>query len=196
MRAAKSGTKRHETGRDTDFGTGRGIIGQNLAYCTKNQVCCPAMSAPISSLAVVSSTHPLPLASQSSPALVQTLPGRVAAGFPSPAEDHAVHRIDLMAELIRHPQATFLLRVKGDSMREVGIFDGDVVLVDRAIRPRSGQVVIAVVDGEFVCKTLLMRAGRVRLKAANPTFADIEPRDGQSLDIWGVVVAAIKQFRV
>ena len=72
----------------------------------------------------------------------------------------------------------------------------DLVLVDRAIRPRSGQVVIAVVDGEFVCKTLLMRAGRVRLKAANPTFADIEPRDGQSLDIWGVVVAAIKQFRV
>lgn len=107
-----------------------------------------------------------------------------------------MHRIDLMAELIRHPQATFLLRVKGDSMREAGIFDGDVVLVDRAIRPRSGQVVIAVVDGEFVCKTLLMRAGRVRLKAANPTFADIEPRDGQSLDIWGVVVAAIKQFRV
>ena len=124
------------------------------------------------------------------------MPARVAAGFPSPAEDHAVQRLDLMAELIRHPQATFLLRVRGDSMREAGIFDGDVVLVDRAVRARSGHVVIAVVDGEFVCKTLLMRAGRVRLKAANPTYADIEPRDGQSLEVWGVVVAAIKQFRV
>jgi len=138
--------------------------------------------------------QPMPLADV--PAWVQALPARVAAGFPSPAEDHAVQRLDLMAELIRHPQATFLLRVRGDSMREAGIFDGDVVLVDRAVRARSGQVVIAVVDGEFVCKTLLMRAGRVRLKAANPTYADIEPRDGQSLEVWGVVVAAIKQFRV
>ena len=126
---------------------------------------------------------------------VQSLPARVAAGFPSPAEDHQVQRVDLMAQLIRHPQATFLLRVRGDSMRDAGILDGSVVLVDRAIAPRHGHIVIAIVDGEFVCKTLFMRAGRVRLKAANPTFADIEPRDGQSLEIWGVVVAAIKQFR-
>ncbi|MEY2780634.1 MAG: hypothetical protein RL307_338 [Pseudomonadota bacterium] len=151
------------------------------------------MSRSSSSLAARLATKALPIVPDSS--LVQALPAHVAAGFPSPAEDHAVQRIDLMAELIRHPQATFLLRVRGDSMREAGIFDGDVVLVDRAIRARSGQVVIAVVDGEFVCKTLLMRAGRVRLKAANPTYADIEPRDGQSLEVWGVVVAAIKQFK-
>ena len=150
-----------------------------------------------SSLAAGLAAHFRPIGLESPTALaVQALPAHVAAGFPSPAEDHAVQRIDLMAELIRHPQATFLLRVRGDSMREAGIFDGDVVLVDRAIRPRSGQVVIAVVDGEFVCKTLFMRAGRVRLKAANPTYADIEPREGQSLEVWGVVVAAIKQFRV
>lgn len=152
------------------------------------------MSKLSSPLAVRLAAQPLPIVPNSS--AVQALPAHVTAGFPSPAEDHAVQRIDLMAELIRHPQATFLLRVRGDSMREAGIFDGDVVLVDRAIRPRSGQVVIAVVDGEFVCKTLVMRAGRVRLKAANPTYADIEPRDGQSLEVWGVVVAAIKQFRV
>ena len=150
-----------------------------------------------SSLAAGLAAHSQPIGLEFPTALpVQALPAHVAAGFPSPAEDHAVQRIDLMAELIRHPQATFLLRVRGDSMREAGIFDGDVVLVDRAIRPRSGQVVIAVVDGEFVCKTLFMRAGRVRLKAANPTYADIEPREGQSLEVWGVVVAAIKQFRV
>lgn len=100
-----------------------------------------------------------------------------------------------MEQLIKHPQATYLLRVRGESMKDVGIFDNDVVLVDRAINPRSGHVVIAVVDGEFVCKTFWQRAGRVRLKAANVTFPDISPKDGQTVEIWGVVVAAIKQFR-
>jgi DNA polymerase V len=138
-------------------------------------------------------SQPLPLADL--PLWVQASVAAVKAGFPSPAEDHLLKRIDLMEQLIRHPQATFLLRVRGDSMRGVGIFDGDVVLVDRAIRPRSGHVVIAVVDGEFVCKTLAIRADRVRLKAANPTFADIVPKEGQTLEIWGVVTAAIKQFK-
>ena len=129
------------------------------------------------------------------PAWVNELPCHVRAGFPSPAEDHMVQRIDLMAQLIRHPQATYLLKIRGESMRGVGIFDGDVVMVDKAITPRSGQVVVAVIDGEFVCKTLYQRAGRIKLKAANETFPDITPKDGQTLEIWGVVVAAIKQFR-
>ena len=89
---------------------------------------------------------PLPLLVGSS-GWVQALPAKVAAGFPSPAEDHQVQRVDLMAQLIRHPQATFLLRVRGDSMRDAGILDGSVVLVDRAIVPRSGHIVIAIVDG-------------------------------------------------
>ncbi|MEY2659052.1 MAG: LexA repressor [Pseudomonadota bacterium] len=130
------------------------------------------------------------------PLWVQSLPARVAAGFPSPAEDHQVQRVDLMAQLIRHPQATFLLRVRGDSMRDAGILDGSVVLVDRAIEPRNGHIVIAIVDGEFVCKTLSTRSGRMRLKAANPTYPDIVPKDGQTLDVWGVVVATIHQHRV
>lgn len=130
-----------------------------------------------------------------SPLLLADLrPAQVRAGFPSPAEDFQVQRIDLMAELIKHPQASYLLRIRGDSMRDVGIFDGDVVLVDKAITPRSGQVVVAVVDGEFTCKTLQLRAGRIQLKAANPAYPDILPTDGQSVEIWGVVVAAIKQF--
>lgn len=106
-----------------------------------------------------------------------------------------VQRVDLMAQLIKHPQATYMLRVRGESMRDAGIFDNDVVMVDRAITPRSGQVVVAVVDGEFVCKTLYQRAGRIKLKAANVTFPDLIPKEGQTLEIWGVVVAAIKQFR-
>ena len=137
----------------------------------------------------------IPILLAHAPAWVNALPCRVAAGFPSPAEDHAVKRLDLMKQLIKHPQATFLLRVRGESMMGARIFDNDVVLVDRAINPRSGHVVVAVVDGEFVCKTLWQRAGRMKLKAANPTFADISPRDGQTVEIWGVLVAAIKQFR-
>jgi DNA polymerase V len=137
---------------------------------------------------------PVPISQ--APLWVNALPCRITAGFPSPAEDHVVQRVDLMAQLMRHPQATYLLRVRGESMIEAGIFDNDVVMVDRAITPRSGQVVVAVVDGDFVCKTLYQLAGRIKLKAANPTFADITPKDGQTLEIWGVVIAAIKQFRV
>ena len=116
------------------------------------------------------------------------------AGFPSPAEDLGAKRIDLAARLIKHPQATFLMRARGDSMKDAGIFDGDVLLVDRAIPPRNGQVVVAVIDGEFVCKTLSMRAGRIKLRAANPGFPDIVPTDSQTVEVWGVVTASIKQF--
>ena len=122
--------------------------------------------------------------------------GTVHAGFPSPADDHSARRLDLIERLITHPQATYLMRVRGLSMVDAGIFDGDVVVIDRAIKPRSGHIVVAVVDGEFTVKQLLMRAGRVRLKAANPTFADIVPKDGQTIEVWGVVKAALKEFRV
>ena len=116
----------------------------------------------------------------------------IHAGFPSPAEDHAGKRIDVLEHLVKHPQATYQMRVRGDSMREAGIFDGDVVLVDKAITPRTGQIVVAVVDGEFTIKHLWQRAGRMKLKAANPTFADISPKEGQTIEVWGVVVASIK----
>ena len=118
----------------------------------------------------------------------------VRAGFPSPAEDFAVTRLDLTQLLITHPQATFLLRVAGASMREAGIDDGDTLVVDRAIKPRHGHIVVAVVDGEFTVKKLHQQAGRVRLKAANPTFPDIEPKDGQTVEVWGVVSSCIKRF--
>lgn len=124
------------------------------------------------------------------------LVGAVRAGFPSPADDFAVKRIDLTAELVTHPQATFLLRVRGDSMKDAGIFDGDMIVVDRAVKPRHNQVVVAVVDGDFTVKTLYQRAGRVRLKPANVTYPDIIPQEGQTLEVWGVVIASIKRFQV
>ena len=122
--------------------------------------------------------------------------GQVRAGFPSPAEDLGAKRIDVLEHLVRHPQATYQMVVKGDSMKDEGIFDGDIILVDRAITPRSGHIVVAVVDGEFVCKKLWHRAGRMKLKAANPTYADIVPKEGQVVEIWGVVLTAFKKFCV
>lgn len=119
---------------------------------------------------------------------------RVQAGFPSPAEDFAVKRIDLTEVLVTHPQATFLLRVSGESMKDAGIFDGDMLVVDKAIKPRHGHIVVAVVDGEFTVKYLHMRAGRVKLKPANVTFPEISPKEGQTLEVWGVVTSAIKRF--
>jgi DNA polymerase V len=138
----------------------------------------------------LSTPQPLP----PGPLLVNAFPSSVQAGFPSPAEDHQVERIDLMSQLIKHPQATFMLRVSGQSMRDVGILDGSVVLVDKAIQPESGHTVIAVIDGDFTCKTLqILPGGGMRLKAANPDYPDIVPKDGQTVEIWGVVVASIVQ---
>lgn len=135
-----------------------------------------------------------PLLVSSAPIHVLELMATVRAGFPSPAEDLGAKRIDLTAKLIKHPQATFLMKARGESMKEAGIFDGDVLVVDRAIQARSGHVVIAVIEGEFVCKTLSMRAGRMKLKAANPGHPDIVPKDSQTVEIWGVVIHAIKSL--
>ena len=134
---------------------------------------------------------PMPL--PPAPIWVQATSVSVAAGFPSPAEDHQVERIELMRQLVRHPQATFFVRIQGDSMRDAGILDGSVVLVDKAIKPRHGHIVIAVVDGDFTCKRLHQRGGSIRLKAENPAFADIVPKEAQTVEVWGVVVATIHQ---
>ena len=118
----------------------------------------------------------------------------VHAGFPSPADDFAAKRIDLTAELVKHPQATFLARVSGDSMKEEGIFDGDLIVVDRALHPTHGHIVMAIVDGEFTVKKLHQRFGRIKLCAANPTYPDIVPKDGQTVEIFGVMKGIIRLY--
>ena len=130
------------------------------------------------------------------PLLAPLLNNRVCAGFPSPAEDLGAQRIDLTQLLVKHSQATYFLKASGHSMVEAGIFDSDILVVDRAVKPRHGHIVVAVVDGDFTVKRLHQRAGHVKLKAANPTFADIVPKDGQEIVVWGVVTATIKQFPV
>ncbi|MBU3649139.1 MAG: translesion error-prone DNA polymerase V autoproteolytic subunit [Limnohabitans sp.] len=111
----------------------------------------------------------------------------VAAGFPSPAADHTQKRIDLNDHLVQHPEATFLFRVKGDSMRGAGIYEGDVLVVDRAIEPRHQHIVLAVLQGEFTVKRLHRRGGVVKLLAENPLYPPRVIKPEEELLIWGVV---------
>jgi DNA polymerase V len=140
------------------------------------------------------STLPVPV-NVAAPVWVESVLNSVQAGFPSPAEDHASERIDLNKILIKHPLATYLMRVRGASMREADIDDGDVALVDRAVKPCHGHVVIAVVDGEFAVKKLWKRGANLKLQAANPTYPDILPKEGQLVEVWGVVTNAIKSMQ-
>lgn len=120
----------------------------------------------------------------------------VAIGFGSPAGDTGVTRLDLNDILVPHPQATFLMRVAGNAMHEFGIDGGDLVLIDRAIPPSHGHVVIAVVDEEFVCRQLCKQGGELRLQATLAGCADILAREGEEFQIWGVVTQVIKSMPV
>lgn len=111
----------------------------------------------------------------------------VPAGFPSPAEDYVEQRISLDEHLIGRRESTFFMRVAGDSMRGLGIFNGDLLVVDRALPATSGRVVIAVVDGEFTVKQLLHTPEGVVLRAAHPDYVDTCISPEQDFSIWGVV---------
>lgn len=119
---------------------------------------------------------------------------RVAAGFPSPATDYVETRLDLNELVIQHFESTFFLRAKGLSMIGAGIHDSDVLVVDRSLTPSHGNVVIAVVDGEFTVKRLHRQGGKVKLVAENPDFPDITFKDGQELTIWGVVTNVVHKL--
>jgi DNA polymerase V len=119
----------------------------------------------------------------------------VEAGFPSPADDHLERGIDLNEELIRNPAATFLVRVKGDSMRDAGIHSGDVLIVDKSLAPTDRKIVVAMIDGNFTVKRFRKRGGQVFLEAENPEFPPIEVTEGQELSIFGVVSYIIHQAR-
>ena len=121
--------------------------------------------------------------------------GTVPAGFPSPAADFAVKRHDLNELLITHPAATFMWQARGLSMIDLGVSDGDVLVVNRALTPKHGDIVVAEVNGDFTVKQLYKRNGVVKLISGNPTFPPMLFKDGQTMTICGVVTATIKRFR-
>lgn len=112
---------------------------------------------------------------------------RVSAGFPSPADDFADKKIDLNEHLIRHPAATFYVRAVGDSMTGLGIFSGDLLVVDRAEEVRDGAVVVAVIDGEFLVKQVRKEGKRLQLLPANDRYQPLEVTEEMEFELWGVV---------
>jgi DNA polymerase V len=118
-------------------------------------------------------------------------PVPVAAGYPSPAQDYFDGRIDLNAHLIKDITSTYVVRVSGDSMERAGISDGDELIVNRALEPRDGCVVIAVLDGELTIKRLRITTTGVVLQAENPAYPDIEVPALSDLTIWGVATRCL-----
>ncbi|MDY7579942.1 translesion error-prone DNA polymerase V autoproteolytic subunit [Herbaspirillum sp. RTI4] len=111
----------------------------------------------------------------------------VCAGFPSPAADFAQQRINLNDYLLLNEQASFMFRVSGDSMCGIGIYSGDILIVDRSIVSAHNHIVLAIVDEEFTVKRLFRRGAVLKLLPENPAFSAIEFKEGQELRIWGVV---------
>ncbi len=119
---------------------------------------------------------------------------KVSAGFPSPAADYEDKRLDINDYLVQNPVSTFFFPVEGDSMQGAEIFAGDILVVDKSVRPQHGHIVIAFVDGERLVKRLYKRAGRVALVAENPAYPRLEIQEGMDLESWGVVVGKFKRL--
>ena len=121
---------------------------------------------------------------------------KVPAGFPSPADDHVEKRLDANEFLIDQQDATFFVTIQGESMLNAGLLSGDKAVVDRSKQPKVGNIVMAVVDGEFTIKTLgKAKNGMPRLLPANPTFPVIEIKEGMQFEIWGVVTGSFRRFK-
>lgn len=119
----------------------------------------------------------------------------VRAGFPNPAEDARGTALDLNELVVRHPVATYYLRVEGDSMIGAGIVAGDIVVVDKSLEPKNGDIVIAAVDGDFTIKHLKREAGKAWLVAANHTYSPIALHEAADAQLWGVVTYIIHKVR-
>ena len=119
---------------------------------------------------------------------------KVSAGFPSPAADYEDKRLDINDYLVQNPVSTFFFPVEGDSMQGAEIFAGDILVVDKSVRPQHGHIVIAFVDGERLVKRLYKRAGRVALVAENPAYPRLDIQEGMDLEVWGVVVGKFKRL--
>ncbi len=121
---------------------------------------------------------------------------KVPAGFPSPADDHLEKRLDANEFLIDQQDATFFVTIQGESMINAGLLSGDKAVVDRSKQAKVGNIVMAVVDGEFTIKTLgKAKSGMPRLLPANPAFPVIEIKEGMEFEIWGVVTGSFRRFK-
>lgn len=121
----------------------------------------------------------------------------VVAGFPSPADDYRHDTLDFNRDYIRHPEASFYGDVEGDSMKDAGIFDGDRVIIDRAVEPHNDSIVVAFWNGEFTMKFLDLThrdEGYIELRPANDRYPIFRIDNSDRFEVWGVVVHLIRTF--
>ena len=120
---------------------------------------------------------------------------KVAAGLPSPAEDHIEETLDLNDYMVRRPDSTYMLRVEGESMKDVGILPNDILVVDRSLPPVHNKIVIAAIDGELTVKRLFHRGGLIKLLPENSAYQEIELESEADLVVWGVVIGSFRRFQ-
>jgi DNA polymerase V len=121
----------------------------------------------------------------------------IVAGFPSPADDYMHETLDFNRDYIKHPEASFYGDVCGNSMKDAGIFDGDRVIIDRAVEPHDGSIVLAWWNGDFTMKYLDLThrdEGYIELRPANPDFPVFKIDDPDNFRVWGTVIHLIRTF--
>lgn len=118
----------------------------------------------------------------------------ISAGFPSPADDFLDKGIDLHKEYIKHPASTFYARVKGNSMKDLGIHNGDLMIIDKSLKPKNGAVAVCYVDGSFTVKTIKIEADCCWLIPANEKYKPLKVTKDNDFIIWGIVTNVIKSF--
>jgi len=121
------------------------------------------------------------------------LPFDISAGFPSPAMDFSELSIDLNKHLVRRPSATYYGRVQGDSMKDAGIHDGDLLVIDKSIEPTDGKIAVCCLDGEFTLKRIRLNKEGLWLMPENEAYQPIKVEEGSELVIWGIVTYIIKK---
>ncbi|MCX7876979.1 MAG: translesion error-prone DNA polymerase V autoproteolytic subunit [Melioribacteraceae bacterium] len=120
--------------------------------------------------------------------------GGISAGFPSPALDFVDISIDLNKHLIKHPSATFYGRVKGHSLKNAGIDDGDLLIIDRSLEPQSGKIAVCYIDGEFTAKRIKIKKNEIWLMPENENYSPIKVDKDNDFLVWGIVTHVIKSF--
>lgn len=118
----------------------------------------------------------------------------IRAGFPSPAEDFAEPALDLNHYVIKNPASTFYARITGDSMEGAGIGDGDIVVIDKSLEPKDGNIAVCFIDGEFTLKRILLDKGHLWLQPANSKFKPIEITEENHFLVWGIVTHVVKNL--
>ncbi|MBI95760.1 peptidase S24 [bacterium] len=123
------------------------------------------------------------------------LTSMVCAGFPSPADDYIEDSLDLNKFLVKQKDSTFFMKVEGDSMKDLGIFSENILIIDRSIKKFDHKVVVVVLNGEFTVRTFVKKQGRVFLVPGNRKYKVIEIIEGMDFEVWGVVTTVLNKFK-